>query len=103
MSRLAVAAMEDKARGLALPSEPLVVKPIKSPEERRSQELLDVMLMHAGSSPVEENFAQLLDDALTERGDSNVFEVVRNKFVDMALPVDGALYQGVVMYAVEHY
>lgn len=107
MSRLAVAAMEDKARGLALPSEPMVAKPIESPEEspveRRTQELLNVMLMHAGSSPVEENSARLLDGALTERGDSNVFEVVRNKFVDMALPVDGALYQGVVMYAVEHY
>lgn len=107
MSRLAVAAMEDKARGIALPENALAGDtedtPDESPVERRIQELLDVMLMHAGSSPVEEHLARSLDAALAARGSSNVFEVVRNQFVEYSLPVDGDLYQGVVMYAVEHY
>ena len=61
------------------------------------------MLMHAGTSTVEEQFARSLDEALSNRGTSNVFEVVRSQFVGHSLPVDGDLYQGVVMYAVEHY
>ncbi len=107
MSRLAVAAMEDKARGIALPDNALAGASEDSLDEssveRRIHNLLDVMLMHAGSSPVEEGLARSLDNALTVRGSSNVFEVVRKQFVEMSLPVDGELYQGVVMYAVEHY
>jgi len=107
MSRLAVAAMEDKARGIALPDNALAGASEDSLDEssveRRIHDLLDVMLMHAGSSPVEEGLARSLDNALTIRGSSNVFEVVRKQFVEMSLPVDGELYQGVVMYAVEHY
>ncbi|OFO37022.1 restriction endonuclease [Corynebacterium sp. HMSC075D04] len=107
MSRLAVAAMEDKARGIAVPDDALIggaeEPQDESPVERRIQDLLDVMLMHAGASTVEEELARSLDDALSNRGTSNVFEVVRSQFVGHSLPVDGDLYQGVVMYAVEHY
>ncbi|WP_141764942.1 hypothetical protein [Corynebacterium sp. HMSC034A01] len=99
--------MEDKARGIVLPDNALAGDTEEtsdaSPVERRIQDLLDVMLMHAGSSPVEDRFARSLDHALAARGSSNVFEVVRSEFVAHSLPVDGDLYQGVVMYAVEHY
>ena len=107
MSRLAVAAMEDKARGIAVPDDALIggaeEPQDESPVERRIQDLLDVMLMHAGTSTVEQQLARSLDEALSNRGTSNVFEVVRSQFVGHSLPVDGDLYQGVVMYAVEHY
>lgn len=107
MSRLAVAAMEDKARGIAVPTGVLVGgtddTSDESRVERRILNLLDVMLMHAGSSPVEDQLARSLDAALTDRGNLNVFEVVRKQFVEQSLPVDGDLYQGVVLYAVEHY
>lgn len=57
---------------------------------------LDIFQDIAGSA--------IIATAGTQRvGESNVFEVVRSQFVDMDLPVDGALYQGVVMYAVKHY
>lgn len=107
MARLAVAAMEDKARGIALPENALAGDEMgiaeTSPVEERIHDLLDVLRMHAGNSPVEERLARALDDALATRGTSNVFEVVRKQFVEHSLPVDGELYQGVVMYAVERY
>lgn len=107
MARLAVAAMEDKARGIALPENALAGDEMgiaeTSPVEERIHDLLDVLRMHAGNSPVEERLARALDDALATRGTSNVFEVVRKQFMEHSLPVDGELYQGVVMYAVERY
>ncbi|OHO62712.1 type I restriction endonuclease subunit R [Corynebacterium sp. HMSC036D02] len=107
MARLAVAAMEDKADGIALPDESLVNEPVSATDAfqhaRRIQDLLDVMLMHAGNSQVEDQFAQVLDAALVSRGSSNVFEVVRTEFMERSLPVDGNFYQSVVMYAVENY
>ena len=52
---------------------------------------------------VEAHLARVLDDALVKRGNSNVFETLRAEFLKHSLPVDGELYQGVVMYAVKRY
>lgn len=107
MSRLAVAAMEDKVRGIKVPDNALIndteERSEESPATRRVEELLDVMRMHAGSNRVEAHLARVLDDALVKRGNSNVFETLRAEFLKHSLPVDGELYQGVVMYAVKRY
>ncbi|MDK8726109.1 MULTISPECIES: type I restriction endonuclease [Corynebacterium] len=107
MSRLAVAAIEDKVRGIDLPADALVGKPqtdsVESEAERRVQELYDVMLMHAGENPVEEDLARALDQALVNREDTNVFEVVRKQFIQRSLPVAGQFFEGVAMYAVQQY
>ena len=62
-----------------------------------------MMLMHAGENPVEEDLARALDQALVNREDTNVFEVVRKQFIKRSLPVDGQFFEGVAMYVVQKY
>ncbi len=96
MSRLAAAANEDKKNGIEPREE-------ESTVEKRLRGLLDVLRANNDGSIVEEKLAMKLDQALTTRGSTNVFEILRAEFVANALPVDGVLFERVATYAMQNY